>query len=65
MAPNAIKIVREFFAKSSAFTLKRSHSLNIGEPYNFKHVMHVGMDFQNMTVNNGDYEQFLDSIKIE
>ena len=65
MAPNAIKKFRGFFTKSGAFTLKRANSLNIGEPYNFKHVLHVGMDFQNMTVNNGDYEQFLDSIKIE
>ena len=65
MAPNAMKKFRGFFTKNSPFLLKRTRSLNIGEPYDFKHLMHVGMDLQHIVVNNRDYEQFLNSTKIE
>jgi hypothetical protein len=64
MPPNPMKKFRGFFNKNTTF-LKRTRSLNIGEPYDFKHLMHVGMDLQHMVVNNGDYEQFLNSTKIE
>ncbi len=46
MAPRLVRRFRYFLGGRNAFQLRRTRSLEIGEPYDFRHVLHIGVNDQ-------------------
>jgi len=44
MAPRLVRRFRYFLGNRNSFQLRRTRSLEIGEPYDFRHVLHIGLN---------------------